>query len=140
MVLVVVALQLPTLLCLGAACMLSSQHSLLLMRPLAVTHPHTRMCTCMHAPAAAKRLPRPAAPAPCHRWYLDVVRECQLADYGPVRGTMVIRPYGYAIWEGVQVRAAGRVRQQEAASRCHPQRGWGGWQGSSVPSPAAGAG
>ncbi|PSC72151.1 prolyl-tRNA synthetase [Micractinium conductrix] len=36
------------------------------------------------------------------RWYLDVVRECQLADYGPVRGTMVIRPYGYAIWEGVQ--------------------------------------
>ncbi|PRW57492.1 prolyl-tRNA synthetase [Chlorella sorokiniana] len=36
------------------------------------------------------------------RWYLDVVRECQLADYGPVRGTMVIRPYGYALWEGVQ--------------------------------------
>ncbi|KAG7673513.1 hypothetical protein Ndes2526B_g03037 [Nannochloris sp. 'desiccata'] len=36
------------------------------------------------------------------RWYLDVVRECQLADYGPVRGTMVIRPYGYALWEGIQ--------------------------------------
>lgn len=36
------------------------------------------------------------------RWYLDVVREAQLADYGPVRGTMVIRPYGYAIWEGIQ--------------------------------------
>lgn len=36
------------------------------------------------------------------RWYLDIVREAQLADYGPVRGTMVIRPYGYALWEGVQ--------------------------------------
>ncbi|KAK9801960.1 hypothetical protein WJX73_001837 [Symbiochloris irregularis] len=36
------------------------------------------------------------------RWYLDIVREAQLADYGPVRGTMVIRPYGYAIWEGIQ--------------------------------------
>lgn len=36
------------------------------------------------------------------RWYLDVVRDAELADYGPVRGTMVIRPYGYAIWEGLQ--------------------------------------
>ena len=36
------------------------------------------------------------------RWYLDVIRECELADYGPARGTMVIRPYGYAIWEGIQ--------------------------------------
>jgi hypothetical protein len=32
-----------------------------------------------------------------------VVRDAELADYGPVRGTMVIRPYGYALWEGVQV-------------------------------------
>ncbi|CAI7922335.1 unnamed protein product [Closterium sp. NIES-53] len=37
------------------------------------------------------------------RWYLDVIREAELADYGPVRGTMVIRPYGYAIWEAIQV-------------------------------------
>lgn len=36
------------------------------------------------------------------QWYLDVIREAGLADYGPVRGTMVIRPYGYAIWERVQ--------------------------------------
>jgi prolyl-tRNA synthetase len=33
-----------------------------------------------------------------------VVRDAELADYGPVRGTMVIRPYGYAIWEGIQAR------------------------------------
>jgi len=36
------------------------------------------------------------------RWYLDVIREAELADYGPVRGTMIIRPYGYAIWENIQ--------------------------------------
>lgn len=35
-------------------------------------------------------------------WYTDVVLKAELADYGPVRGTMVIRPYGYAIWENVQ--------------------------------------
>lgn len=36
------------------------------------------------------------------RWYLDIIREAKLADYGPVRGTMVIRPYGYALWENIQ--------------------------------------
>ena len=36
------------------------------------------------------------------RWYTDVVQKAQLADYGPVKGTMVIRPYGYAIWELLQ--------------------------------------
>ncbi|KAH7675254.1 prolyl-tRNA synthetase protein [Dioscorea alata] len=35
-------------------------------------------------------------------WYLDVIAKAELADYGPVRGTMVIRPYGYAIWESIQ--------------------------------------
>jgi prolyl-tRNA synthetase len=35
-------------------------------------------------------------------WYNDVVLKAELADYGPVKGTMVIRPYGYAIWEAVQ--------------------------------------
>lgn len=36
------------------------------------------------------------------KWYTDVVIKTQLVDYGPVRGTMVIRPYGYAIWENIQ--------------------------------------
>ncbi|MCF7922625.1 MAG: proline--tRNA ligase, partial [Candidatus Marinimicrobia bacterium] len=36
------------------------------------------------------------------KWYTDVVRQAKLADYGPVKGTMVIRPYGYAIWENFQ--------------------------------------
>ena len=36
------------------------------------------------------------------RWYLDVIREAELADNSPVRGCMVIRPNGYAIWENIQ--------------------------------------
>ena len=36
------------------------------------------------------------------RWYLEVVRKAQLADYTPVRGSMVIRPYGYGLWEHMQ--------------------------------------
>lgn len=35
-------------------------------------------------------------------WYNDVVLKAELADYGPVKGTMVIRPYGYALWETTQ--------------------------------------
>ncbi|MBI2647862.1 MAG: proline--tRNA ligase, partial [Candidatus Wildermuthbacteria bacterium] len=35
-------------------------------------------------------------------WYTDVILRSELADYGPVKGTMVIRPYGYALWERVQ--------------------------------------
>ena len=36
------------------------------------------------------------------RWYTDTVRRAELADYAPVRGCMVIRPYGYALWERIQ--------------------------------------
>lgn len=36
------------------------------------------------------------------KWYLDIINHAKLADYGPVKGTMVIRPNGYAIWENMQ--------------------------------------
>ena len=36
------------------------------------------------------------------QWYTDVVIKTKLVDYGPVKGTMIIRPYGYAIWENIQ--------------------------------------
>ncbi|MCC6573919.1 MAG: proline--tRNA ligase [Planctomycetes bacterium] len=36
------------------------------------------------------------------QWYLDVIKAAQLADYSPVRGCMVIRPEGYAMWEAIQ--------------------------------------
>ena len=36
------------------------------------------------------------------RWYTDVVRQAELADYAPVRGCMIIRPYGYELWEAIK--------------------------------------
>jgi prolyl-tRNA synthetase len=36
------------------------------------------------------------------RWYVDTVLRAELADYAPIKGCMVIRPYGYALWENIQ--------------------------------------
>jgi prolyl-tRNA synthetase len=36
------------------------------------------------------------------QWYLDVILKAQMMDYAPVKGCMVIRPYGYALWENMQ--------------------------------------
>ncbi len=36
------------------------------------------------------------------KWYTDIVLKAELVDYAPVKGFMVIRPYGYAIWENIQ--------------------------------------
>ena len=49
------------------------------------------------------------------QWYLDVVRRAELADYSPVKGCMVIRPYGYAIWELIQQ----ALRDEEREVRIH---------------------
>ncbi len=45
------------------------------------------------------------------RWYLDVVRRAELADYTPVKGCMAIRPYGYAIWELIQQGLDRRIKE-----------------------------
>ncbi len=37
-----------------------------------------------------------------NQWYLDVIQSAELADYSPVKGCMVIRPNGYALWENLQ--------------------------------------
>src|SRR5918999_5401443 len=44
------------------------------------------------------------------RWYQDVVTKAELADNGPVRGTMVIRPTGYALWERMQREVDDRIK------------------------------
>ena len=36
------------------------------------------------------------------QWYVDIILKAELMDYAPVKGCMVIRPYGYAIWENIQ--------------------------------------
>ena len=49
------------------------------------------------------------------RWYVEVVQKAELADYTPMKGMMVIRPHGYAVWENIQrgldlrIKAAGHV-------------------------------
>ncbi len=44
------------------------------------------------------------------RWYTDVILKAELADYSPVRGCMVIRPYGYALWENMQAALDARIK------------------------------
>ncbi|CAB1128765.1 Proline--tRNA ligase [Candidatus Hydrogenisulfobacillus filiaventi] len=44
------------------------------------------------------------------QWYVDVVRKAELMDYAPVKGFMVIRPYGYRIWELIQAELDARFR------------------------------
>jgi prolyl-tRNA synthetase len=44
------------------------------------------------------------------QWYLDIVEKAELADYAPVRGCMVIRPTGYALWENIQAELDRRIK------------------------------
>ena len=44
------------------------------------------------------------------KWYTDVCLKSELCDYGPVKGTMVFRPYGYAVWERIQAEADKRFK------------------------------
>ena len=45
------------------------------------------------------------------QWYLDVVLKADLADYGPVKGCMIIKPYGYAVWENMQRDMDRRIKE-----------------------------
>ena len=54
------------------------------------------------------------------RWYQDVVAKAELADNGPVRGTQVIRPYGYAIWERMQAEVDDRIKATGAQNVSFP--------------------
>jgi prolyl-tRNA synthetase len=54
------------------------------------------------------------------RWYQDVIAKAELADNGPVRGTMVIRPAGYAIWERMQAGMDERIKSAGAQNAYFP--------------------
>src|SRR5512144_1647811 len=54
------------------------------------------------------------------RWYQDVVAKAELADNGPVRGTMVILPYGYALWERMQEEVDARIKAAGARNCYFP--------------------
>ena len=54
------------------------------------------------------------------QWYTDVVLKTKLVDYGPVKGTMVIRPYGYAIWENIQNELNARFKKRGVENAYFP--------------------
>jgi prolyl-tRNA synthetase len=54
------------------------------------------------------------------RWYQDVVAKGEMADNGPVRGTMVIRPYGWSIWERMQSEMDTRIKETGAQNAYFP--------------------
>ncbi|WP_106850671.1 proline--tRNA ligase [Blastococcus sp. Marseille-P5729] len=54
------------------------------------------------------------------RWYQDVIAKAEMADNAPVRGTMVIRPYGYSIWERMQREMDDRIKAAGAKNAYFP--------------------
>lgn len=54
------------------------------------------------------------------RWYQDVLNKAELADNGPVRGTMVIRPYAYALWERMVDEVDARIKAAGAENAYFP--------------------
>ncbi|WP_030195137.1 proline--tRNA ligase [Streptomyces sp. NRRL S-87] len=54
------------------------------------------------------------------RWYQDLINKAELADNGPVRGTMVIRPYGYGLWERMQQEMDARIKEAGAQNAYFP--------------------
>ena len=46
------------------------------------------------------------------QWYTDVVKKAELVDYSGVKGCMIIRPYGYAIWENIQKDLDARFKEK----------------------------
>ncbi|MFC8669536.1 proline--tRNA ligase [Streptomyces sp. NPDC057199] len=54
------------------------------------------------------------------RWYQDLISKAELADNGPVRGTMVIRPYGYGLWERMQQEMDARIKEAGAQNAYFP--------------------
>src|ERR671934_2763616 len=54
------------------------------------------------------------------RWYQDVLTKAKLAENGPARGSMVIRPTGYALWERIQRELDDRIKAAGAANAYFP--------------------
>ncbi|NTW61811.1 proline--tRNA ligase [Candidatus Saccharibacteria bacterium] len=53
-------------------------------------------------------------------WYTSVIRIADLADYGPVKGTMIIKPYGYSIWEAIQKQLDGYIKEKGVKNAYFP--------------------
>ena len=54
------------------------------------------------------------------KWYNEIIRKAELADYAPVRGCMIIRPYGYALWENIQRHLDDRFKETGVVNAYFP--------------------
>ncbi len=45
------------------------------------------------------------------KWYLDIIKVAELVEHGPIKGTMIIKPYGYAMWENIQAELDRRIKE-----------------------------
>ena len=53
-------------------------------------------------------------------WYNQIVQRADLADFGPARGTMIIKPYGFALWENIQAYLDKRFKEHGAKNAFFP--------------------
>lgn len=53
-------------------------------------------------------------------WYTTVIQLADLVDYGPAKGTMILKPYGYAIWEGIQEAMNKRIKAKGVGNAYFP--------------------
>jgi prolyl-tRNA synthetase len=54
------------------------------------------------------------------KWYIELIRKAELADYAPMKGMMVIRPYGYAVWENIMSLLDSRIKETGHANAYFP--------------------
>ena len=54
------------------------------------------------------------------KWYIEIIQKAELADYAPVKGMMVIRPYGYALWENIQHLIDKRIKESGHSNAYFP--------------------
>jgi prolyl-tRNA synthetase len=86
-------------------------------RPGRERHGEAMEHTGMNRDPSARELARQADFA---SWYEDVIARAELADNGPVHGTMVIRPYGYALWERIRDELDVRIKSCGAQNAYFP--------------------
>lgn len=54
------------------------------------------------------------------KWYLELIRKAELAEYAPIKGMMIIRPYGYSVWENIQRILDSRIKETGHANAYFP--------------------
>jgi len=54
------------------------------------------------------------------KWYIEIIQKAELADYAPIKGMMIIRPYGYAIWENIQQLVDKRIKESGHSNAYFP--------------------